>query len=642
MKNIARLVTLIILLSPALSYAQNYQPEKINKKAVRQYELAMEKVSDDSETDLRTVIPLIQKALSLDNNYADAYLSLAGIYGQFKYYDSAVYYFEKARAIDAAYFSEYNLPYSINLAGLGRFDEALKAVNTFLENPRLNETSRKAGQYRQRCYQFAVDYAKAHPLGGYQFNPVNMGPEINSEESEYFPSLTIDGKQLVFTRRLNNFNEDFFESWKENDKWTVSRPLPGAINTNQNEGAQHISQDGQMLVYTGCNFEDGLGSCDIYFSIRTKQGWSQPRNIGRPINSEYWDSQPCLSPDKRELYFSSRRPDGFGGSDIYVSRRGADGRWSEPENLGPEINTYGEESCPFIHADNETLFFVSNALPGYGGDDLFMVKRLPDGKWGKPVNLGYPINTIENEGSLTIAADGVTAFYASDRGDSYGALDLYTFTLRPDLRPLKTSWVKGKVFDKKTREGLPSTVELTELSSNRIVSTLQTDEDGNYLVTLPTGKDYAFNVNRKGYLFFSDHFSLTTQDTASYFERDIALQPLENKASLVLKNIFFDVNRYDLKPASEVELDKLVALLRENPTIKIQINGHTDNTGSPADNLTLSQRRAEAVVNYLTSKGIAANRLSSKGWGETRPVAPNTTEEGKAANRRTEMEIVGL
>jgi outer membrane protein OmpA-like peptidoglycan-associated protein len=285
------------------------------------------------------------------------------------------------------------------------------------------------------------------------------------------------------------------------------------------------------------------------------------------------------------------------------------------------------------------LYFTSDGHTGYGGDDLFLIRKNAD-KWGKAQNLGYPINTIENEGSMVVGADGRTAYYASDRSDSRGGLDLYSFELREDLRPLKTLWVKGKVFDAKTKKGLPSAVELTDLSSKLLLSRVQTDETGNYLITLPVGKDYAFNVNRKGYLFFSDNFPLSNNVADSTYHIDIPLQPLEADATVVLKNIFFDVNRYELKPESFIELDNVVKLLKENPSLKIRINGHTDNTGKPEDNLKLSNNRSNAVIQYLTAKGIDPKRLSFHGYGSTQPLADNATEAGRAMNRRTEMKVV--
>jgi len=635
MKN--RLLLLILLISAAPAVWAQYRPEKVSKKAGQLYSKALEQARD---YDFKGGIETLQLAVKADNGFADAYLSMAGMYGELKNYQAAIDNYEKARAIDSNYFLDYNLPYSINLAGKGEFEKALEAVGRFLSVTNLNEQSRKAGEFRQKCYRFALDYAHTHDNAGYKFEPQNLGDSINSAVSEYYPTLTIDAGKFIYTRRVNNFNEDFYESDRENGAFRKSKSLEGNINTNQNEGAQNISQDGQWLIFTGCNFPEGRGSCDLYISYLTDRGWSAPENLGDSINTEAWESAPSLSPDKRDLYFASKRADGFGGSDIFVSHRLRNGQWSSPENLGPVINTVGDEGTPFIHADNQSLYFTSSGHPGYGGDDLFVSRKGPGGVWQKPENLGYPINTIENEGSLVIAADGKTAYYASDRADSRGGLDLYTFELRSDIRPAQTLWVKGKVFDKTTLKGLPSGVELTDLSTRTVISQLQTDETGNYLITLPKGKDYAFNVNRKGYLFFSENFPLSQHKEDTAYNIDIPLQPIEANAAIVLKNIFFDLNKYELKPESQVELDKLVQLLKDNPTLKIQINGHTDNSGKTSENILLSENRAKAVTTYLTSKGINASRLSFKGWGETQPVANNATPEGRAQNRRTEMKVI--
>lgn len=625
---------LTVLFLPALA---QYKPSSISKKAEDLYTRALGKAG---EGDFQEALRMLGQSVKMEPQFADAFLSIAGIYGELKNYDQAIANYEKAKAIDSIYFRDYALPYSINLAGRGQFEKALQAVNHFLSIPDLNTSSRKAGEYRKQCYEFAVAYARKNTASNYRFEPHNLGDSINSEVSEYFPAITIDGNQLFYTRRVNNMNEDFYESSRKDTVWQRSRSLPGDINTSSNEGAQNISQDGQWLIFTGCNFPDGFGSCDLYISYLTPDGWSTPENLGETINTEAWESAPSLSPDKRDLYFASNRAGGFGKSDIYVSHRMPDGSWSEPKNAGPEINTAGTESCPFIHADNQTLYFTSDGHPGYGGDDLFMIKKTANGVWSKAENLGYPINTIENEGSLVISSDGKTAFYASDRSDSKGGLDLYSFELREDVRPSRTLWVKGKVYDAKTNKGLPSAVELTDLETKQVLSKVQTNETGNYLITLPVGKDYAFNVSRKGYLFFSDNFPLKNNAPDSTYNIDIPLQPLEKNATVILRNIFFDVNKYDLQPESFVELDNLVSLLKENPALKISINGHTDNAGTPADNMKLSNNRANEVVRYLVSKGIMASRLSAKGWGETQPIATNNTEEGRAKNRRTEMKVL--
>lgn len=639
MKRLSFILYFIFLICQFSSVsAQPYDPDKIDKKAVQLYNQAMERANDGN---LTHAVGLLQQCIQIDSKYVDAYLSLAGVYGTLKNYKNSVDNYEKAFQLDGAYTFDYKLPYSIQLAGMGEFEKALNAINELLEKrPPKNETSLKACQFRKRSYEFAIEYAKKNASKNYVFAPQNMGNSINSIESEYLPSLTIDGKELVFTRRRGSFNEDFFYSRKNASDWDKARPIEGEVNTDQNEGAQNISQDGELLVFTGCNRPDGFGSCDIYLSFITDKGWSEAVNLGGRINSDQWESQPCLSPDKQSLYFASRRFGGYGGSDIYVSQLQANGKWGEPQNLGPVINSSGDEQSPFIHADNQTLYFTSNYWQGYGETDLFYARKGPGGDWSVPVNLGYPINTINYEGSLFVAADGKTAYYASDRSDSKGGMDIYSFELREDIRPYKTLWVRGQVFDKNTTKGLPSSVELIDLASKQMISKVQTDELGNYLITLPVGKDYAFNVNRKGYLFYSDNFFLSQHQPDSSYEKNIPLQPLEANAMIVLNNMFFDVNKYVLKPESQVEADKIVQLLKDNPTLRIEISGHTDNAGKPAENLTLSNNRAKAVVAYLVSNGIAAQRLMAKGYGETRPAADNKTEEGRAKNRRTEMKVI--
>jgi outer membrane protein OmpA-like peptidoglycan-associated protein len=636
--NLLKIIACIFLFASQAVYGQpgSYNPDKVNKKAMALYEQAIDKAQDEQ---YREAIALLNKATKTDPRYLEAYLSIAGIYSEMKKHDSAVINYDIAKAIDTSYFQEYNLPYSIDLAGIGEFEKAYAAVTSFLAVEGLNEKSVKAAEYRRKCYAFAIEYKENNRGRNYIFEPKNLGDSVNSPVSEYYPTITLDGKTLVFTRRVGRMNEDFFEAEKEGDHWSKSTVLLGNINTNMNEGAQNISQDGQWLIFTGCNFPDGYGSCDLYISYLTKEGWSTPENLGNRLNTEFWESAPSLSPDKRDLYFASRRPGGYGGSDIYVSHRTASGRWSDPENLGTTINTAGDEGTPFIHADNQTLYFTSNGHQGYGGDDLFLSRKCSKGEWDTPVNLGYPINTIENEGSLVIAADGITAYYSSDRSDSRGGLDLYTFELRKDIRPLRTLWVKGRVFDVKTGKGLPSAVELTDLETRQTMSRLQTDETGNYLITLPVGKHYAFTVNRKGYLFYSDNFSLT-EEADSTFNIDIGLQPIEANATIVLKNIFFDLNEYELREESQVELDKIVQLMKENPTLKIQINGHTDNIGKPKDNLVLSENRAREVIKFLTQNGIQQQRLTFKGFGATQPIADNSTEKGRAKNRRTELKVI--
>lgn len=629
------LTILYVLALPNMQgFSQKYNPEKMNKKARTLNERAYEEAIDGRYSN---ALNFLEQALKIEPGYVDVYLTRAGIHANMKNYILSVNDFKKAFDLDAIYAEEFRLPFSISLAGNGQFQEALDQVNQFLRIPSLNEQSIKAGNYRKSTYEFALNWKKKYSADIFPTQPVHLSDSINSKDSEYFPSITIDGKTMVFTRRLNQYDEDFFYSELKNGVWHGAKPLEGKVNTNLNEGAQNIAQDGTLLVFTGCNYPEGAGSCDLFISYLKKDGtWSEAENIN--INTEAWESTPSLSPDKSALYFSSNNPGGFGGKDIWVTRKLPGGKWSKPENLGPTINTPGDESCPFIHADNETLYFNSTGHPGYGSTDLFLSKKTTTG-WSEPLNLGYPLNTIDDEGSLVVASDGVTAYFSSDRGDTKGGLDLFSFQLPEAVQATPTRWVRGKVYDAKTKEGLPSAVELTNLESGEIVFKLQTDEDGNYLATLPQGKDYAFNVSRKGYLFFSEHYALNQHTPDSGLTVHIPLQPLEAGASVVLHNIFYDVNASTLKEESLQELDKLVQLMTDNPALHIRIEGHTDDTGTPADNLRLSTQRAQTVVDYLITRGIEKSRLHAKGFGETRPVDSNSTDAGKSRNRRTELHI---
>ena len=637
-KNIFKyaVLLLLVLFNVIALHAQWYNPEKVNKKASLIYEQAYQNAQDGKYAE---AIININKAITIDTNYVEAYLSRAGIFADQKKYDSSVIDFTKALNLDAVFSKNYLLPYSISLAGTGKFKDALAAVTQFLTDATLNAVSKKAGNYRKSTYEFALDFEQKHPSKNYLFARKNLGDSVNSVSLEYYPSLTIDGKKLIFTRRINN-DEDFYECDNINGIWTKAKPLAGKVNTNLNEGAQNISQDGQWIIFTGCNYPEGLGSCDLYISFKTKIGWSEAENLGPIVNTDFWESSPSLSPDKRDLYFSSNQGGSYGGKDIFVSHKSNNGKWGRPQNLGPVINTSGDESCSFMYADNQTLYFNSNGHPGYGKTDLFFSKKINDSTWSKPENLGFPINTIDDEGSLIVAADGKTGYYASEGIDSKGGLDLYSFELREDMRPPKTLWVKGKVFDANTKNGLPSSVELTDINTRQLLSKVQTDEEGNYLTTLPVGKEYVFNVNRKGYLFYSENYNIKS-NSDSIYTADIPLQPIVAGAAVILKNIFFDNKETALKPASIVELNDVVRLMNDNPKLKIIISGFTDNVGKLADNLLLSKNRAISVVTYLlASRQIAKDRLQFKGLGAAKPIADNTTEKGRAANRRTELSVL--
>jgi len=631
---------LCTLMGFSVIYAQQYDPEKINKKALALYDKAIDLLKED---EYKTAVPLLLDCIKTDTNFVDAYLSLAGVLGELKQYKRSIQMYELGRAKDPIYFKPYYLPYSINLAGNGNFEAALAAVNLFLDNPKLNDKSIRSAAYRKKTYQFALDYAaKNKELSSYYFAPENLGDSVNSAFSEYYPSVTVTDSLLVFTRRGKFMREDFFSSTIQAKQFSKAVPIGGDINEEPQKGAITVSQDGEWMLFAGRFAERGYDNFDLYIAYATPQGWSDPENLGPAINTEFWESAPTLSPDKRTLYFSSSRPGGFGGRDLYYSERLPNGKWATAKNMGATINTAGDDQAPFIHADNQTLYFTSDGHPGYGGTDLFIIRKNKAGNWGIPENLGYPINTIENEGSLAVSADGLTAYYASDRADSKGELDLYRFTLRNNIRPIRTLYLKGVVTDKISGKKLPSSVELVNNEDQSVLMKIQTDETGMYFITLPVGKDYTFSVNRKGYLPFTELYSLANKEADSVYVKNIALQPIEINASFTFKNIEFASNSAILPETASIELDKLVALLKENNTIQVQISGHTDNTGKEEENKKLSANRALAIVNYLIEKGIEKNRLTYQGFGSSKPIALNDTAEGRAKNRRTSVEITGL
>ncbi|SHM06719.1 OmpA family protein [Chitinophaga sp. CF418] len=631
MKRVFLLMSSCFLLCLELN-AQVITYENAKKKAQKTFDDAQMAVREYRMTD---AIDLLKDAVRQEPGFTDAYGQMVITYAEMKQYKEAIINYETLKRLDSLSTRPAMLSYSKALAGEGRFSEALANVNLYIQT---NKTKSARAEALQKAYTFAAK-AAAKPV---PFKPRNMGDSINTKDPEYFPSLTIDGKTLVFTRRVNSKNEDFYVSEKDDSLgWMPAYGFGSPVNTANNEGAQNISQDGNMLVFTGCDFPGGRGSCDIYYTIRTEEGlWVEPMNMGSPINTRDWESQPSLSADRQTLYFARETADA--GSEIFMSKLQPNGKWGFPERLDSNINTPGRETTPFIHPDNQTLYFASNGHPGFGDMDIFFSRRQPDGSWGPAVNLGYPINTVDEDASLIVAADGKTAYFASDRSDSRGQLDIYTFELYPEARALRTLFVRGYVYDAKTKRRLVGNVELTDLETGKTAAVIRTDKIGNYLIPLPTGKDYAFNVNRKGYLFYSDNFSLKNKTDDSMFVRDIPLVPLDTSAVMVLYNIFFDTRQFNLKPGSEIELNRLVGLMQENSSLIVEISGHTDNIGNDKDNMILSERRAQAVVKYLVDKGIPAERLQAKGYGETQPVAENDTPGGRAANRRTEFKILKL
>ena len=526
-----------------------------------------------------------------------------------------------------------------------KYDEALKNIEQF---SRLKSLSPDENRLLASC-RFAVG-AISNPV---PFNPENAGPAINTSADEYWPCLNAEGNILVFTRLLRQGidarklaypQEDFFVSKKDSTGWQEAIPLGPPINTPENEGAQCISADGRLLFFTGCGRTDGLGSCDIYMSVKIKDKWSEPVNLGEPVNTKFWESQPSVSADGRRLYFTSNRPGGKGKMDIWCAEKLGVSKTGYPvygkvTNL-EGVNTPGNDLSPFIHADSKTLYFASDYWPGMGGKDLFRF-RIDSAKTKPPQNLGFPINTSADEEGLVVEVSGRRAWYTVDKKDS-GGREIYSFLIPDTSKPEPVSWVKGKIFDSKTQGLIASDIVLNDLSLNSLIQhQYPFENEGEFLFCLPSGRNYGLNIAKEGYLFHSENFNLLGDfNLQKPMDLRISLDPIEKGRTTILKNIFFDTDSFNLKPESKGQLLEMVDFMRTNPGLIIEIGGHTDDQGSEAHNQILSEKRAGAVVSYIITKGILPTRLKSKGYGFSVPLTDNLTEEGRAKNRRTEFKIL--
>ncbi|HVS91542.1 MAG TPA: OmpA family protein [Mucilaginibacter sp.] len=613
--------------------AQDRQYSTTDRGAIKYYALANESLDNNLYDD---AIEQLKKAISEDKKFIEAHALLADVYRQRRFYKEAMGEYRQVIALNAEFSRGVYFKVGDVEIRNGDYANAKQHLEKYLASENLSPQSKFMGEKLLNDCVFSLQ-AIQHPV---QFKPINMGPEINTADDEYLPAITADESTLIFTRKINN-NEDFYKSVKADGKWQTATYLSDQINTpNYNEGAQSLSQDGKVLFFTGCNRPDGLGRCDIYISQKRGDDWGKPFDISPPINTTGWESQPSISADGRTLYFVSNRKGGYGGYDIWKSTITEKG-WSEPENLGPNINTQFDEQSPFIHADDSTLYFCSNGWPGMGGMDLFVSRLGKDGKWQKPENLGYPINSNGDENGLTLTATGNYAFFASNNLNGLGGFDIYSFELPEKLRPHQVTYVEGTVADAKTKQPLEAAVEIVDLESdNPVFQDYSSPDRGDFLATITTGKNYGLNISKEGYLFYSENFSLVGRENKNPFHITVLLQPIEVGNKVVLNNIFFDTNKFDIKPESKPELQKLIDFLTVNPSIHIEISGHTDNVGTVQSNQVLSENRAKAVYQYLVNNGISADRLSYKGYGETQPIASNDTDEGKAKNRRTEFKIV--
>ena len=648
MKHIITL--LLVVLSISSATAQSWGTK--NKKAIKYIETAIETTR---ELDPRTRMPNYRgatewcdKAIAKDPQFIDAYLMKGDFAASMGDLLTAVESYRQGLAINPNY-SKTGYIY-LELAAMewriAEYDEALKHAKFYKMVPAANKEMFFEADWIIKNCEFAINAIK-HPV---PFNPVNVGSGVNTADPEYFPTLTVDQTELLFTRRVSDARsqygaqEDFFVSKGDDNYWKLGEPMPKNINTTFNEGAPTFAPDGRTLIFVGCANEKrqygagrrGYGSCDFFITQKVGNKWLDPINLPGQVNTANWETQPSLSSDGKTLYFIRGQIRNTGGrnkrnGDIFMPKLQDDGSWGLAEKLPPNINTPYSESSVLIHPDGRTLYFASNGHIGMGGYDLYMTQLQGDGSWSNPKNIGYPINTADDENSLLVFADGKLAVFASNRPGGFGDLDLYSFELPKNVRPTKTIYMEGLVFNSVTNDKLEAEFHLIDLETKKEVVRSKSDyTTGEFTVTLPINKEYALLVYKKGYNPFSVNFNLTVPENSDKpYHMDAPLIPINDLGKEIsLKNVFFDLDSYNLRTKSYVELDNLVAHLKDNPQMVIQLQGHTDAQGDDAHNLELSKNRAKSVMDYLITKGIEKERLSSEGYGETIP-AMGKDKDGK-------------
>lgn len=659
-----RLILFVISFFLLNSYSsQSALYSSYNKKAIKLYEKAIECYQDISPLNgrgnLKGAEEYLLKSLAKDSTFSEAYILLSQVKVKMGDINSAIFYKEKMMTLNPIIpLVEYFYLAGMHMA-IGSYEKCLKNAVRYKNSPLADQRYiGRIDKMIENC-EFAIEAIK-NPV---DFDPINLGSSINSELPEYFPSITADDSTFLFTRRVNDLSapggrqEEIFVSKKTpNNNWSNSSLVSNAINSKYNEGAPTFSPDGQYIIFVGCetgakgDYEygddrKGYGSCDLFYSQNNGTNWSKPVNLGSKINSKHWETQPSFSSDGKTLYFirgmtydrQRRNPD---NQDIYVTTITEDGQWSKPEKLPPNINSPHREESVQIHPDGKTLYFSSNGHPGMGGMDLYMSRKLDDNTWSDPINLGYPLNTYKNDISILISPKGDKGYLSSDREGGYGDLDLYSFNVDKKFKPLPITFIKGKIIDAESKLPLFAFFQLTDLKKGNIISQMQSKlGNGEFLITVPKNIDFALHAEKEGYMFYSRNIY---RDNLSLSKDGFLIIELEKvkPGTFILENIFFEKSKSSLKKSSLVELNKVLKLMQINPDLKVQISGHTDSDGDDDFNLELSINRAKSVVNWLIENNIDQNRLSFKGYGETRPIEENNSITNKAKNRRTELTII--
>jgi len=649
------LYLVLFLVSATLAFGQEEGsscPELDNKKAKKIYDEALENFKDRRFPD---ATKLFKEVLEYEPQCGQCYFFLGMI--NFKKADynlaAAKEYFEKSVAL-CPDFDIYVYCY-LGLIYRGEENWALAEKNLakFLEDPSKIESDADLND----ATKFYKEVSVKNKIFG---NPVPFDPKyikgVSSASDEYIPSISPDGEYMYYARVIELppnkgdlipkpvFKEKFYVSEKKNGEYDNGKEMPYPFNMNDNEGGATLTIDNNELYYTVCKYVESYYNCDIYYSKKDASGsWSDVVALENVNNPDTWESMPSVSSDGKLLYFISDRPGGVGGYDIFRSHKNDQGVWSTPENLGPSINTKGNEKTPFLHTDSQTLYFSSDSpdLVGLGSFDIYYSRIQSDGSWKKPTNIGYPINSDADDAGFFVSLDGKTAYFSSNKLKGVGGWDVYEFELYKDARPEEMKLVKGDVKDEVTEKAVDARIEIKNVETKKVTQIPVDSLSGKYVIAINTKNNFVLTVKKQDYAYESKLIPAEdTMRSEPLQELDFEIKPIEVGKSYKLNDIYFGSNSFELNEDSKTILDGFIIFLNENPKIKVAIHGHTDNVGKDEDNLLLSDNRSKSVYNYLTELGISPTRLSYKGLGETQPVATNDTEAGRAKNRRTEFVIL--
>ncbi|WP_299821485.1 OmpA family protein [uncultured Pontibacter sp.] len=632
----------ILSLLATSAQAQHQKLSTANSKAEKLYLKADEYARSRN---FERALQSLAEATERDPGFVEAYIRAANLHKLMG--NKAASFNNLQKGLGLAPFNPAYANFYFDLADLyfeqGNYEAAKQNFESFLKSKPKSAKLVAWAREQVKTADYAIEAMK-NPV---PFEAEQMSGAVNKFGLQYFPYTTADQRYFIYTARAStkpDHDENIYISERSNGEWQTPVSISSNINTNANEGAATISGDGKTLVFTSCSRPDGIGDCDLYISFRTGNEWSKPKNMGTAVNSKAWDSQPSLSADGRTLYFTSTRGGGIGKEDIWVTYQSEDGTWIKPVNLGNTINTQGRDMAPSVHMSGSTLYFVSDGHLGMGGLDVFKTSLSPQKKWSEPQNLGYPLNTHADEGSLFITPDNQVGYYSRQVTTDAGAptVQLFRFKVPAAWKSLENStYAQGRVFDATTKKPLAAQVQLYDVKQDSLLQQVGSDKvSGEYTVVLTEGRQYALYVAAPNYLMNSVSFDYTSSKSLTPVALDVYLEPIKAGAAMVLNNLFFDTGKYALEKKSETELSKLIKFMQLNSTMKIEIEGHTDDVGADKDNQVLSEKRAKSVVDYITSNGIGKERIRYKGYGETKPVKPNTSEENRQRNRRIEMRVL--